>query len=146
VADSKSPRADRHTEIDWQEGTPTRVLVEPPRSTAPDPARQGGTLDPVSASYVVLRDAPPSDICGTTIDVFDGSRRSRLQLAAPVATEDGVACDGAYSRLQGEAHSLSDQREYPFRLFFRPAGADLMALDRIETETRIGLAVVERRR
>ena len=62
TATSKSPRALRKSRIEWKDGTPVKVSVEPPRDSAPDPAEQGGTLDPVSASLRLLRDAPASEI------------------------------------------------------------------------------------
>jgi len=145
IANSKSPRAERHTEIDWENGTPTRVSVEPPRKTAPDPAQQGGTLDPISAGVAILRDAAPDEICDASIDVFDGSRRSRLTLSKPVARDNAFICAGSYSRIEGEAHTLSSQREYGFEVVFRRNGSGVAQLERIETRTNFGLAVVERR-
>jgi uncharacterized protein DUF3108 len=145
AATSKSPRALRHTLIEWEDGTPVKVSVEPPRDSAPDPAQQAGTLDPVSASFRLLRDAPADAICDTTLDVFDGSRRSRLRLAPPVETADGLICDGAYARLEGEGHSLADLREFPFRIVFRRNGGGLAQLERIEAPTSFGSAVIERR-
>ncbi len=144
-ADSTSPRASRRTEIEWRDGAPVRVSVEPPRQYAADPARVAGALDPVSAGFALLRDNAPSEICDTTIDVFDGSRRSRLSLGKPVAAGAGVTCTGLYARLEGEAHSLSSQTEYPFTLTFTPTAAGQVQLQRIETRTRFGLAVVDRR-
>jgi hypothetical protein len=145
AANSKSLRAARRTEIDWQNGVPVRVSVEPPRSTAPDPAAQGGTLDPVSASFRLLRDAPADAICDTTLDVFDGSRRSRLRLTPPRQAEGGLVCDGTYARLQGEGHTLSSRREFPFRIVFRRNGEGTAQLQRIEAPTSFGNAVIERR-
>ena len=55
-ASSVSPRAARETRIDWENGTPVFVSVKPERSTSPDPSNQTGTLDPVSASFALLRD------------------------------------------------------------------------------------------
>lgn len=144
-ATSISPRAKRRTEIDWQGATPVRVSVEPPRKREPDPARMAGALDPVSAGFALLRDNAPDSVCNTRVDVYDGSRRSRLTLGAPVAGEGTLSCTGTYARLEGEPHSLSSQAEYPFRLVFRARGDGLMQLDRIETETRFGRAVVARR-
>jgi hypothetical protein len=144
-AKSVSPRAKRRTEIDWQGDTPVRVSVEPPRRQEPDPARMVGALDPVSAGFALLRDNQPEHVCDTRIDVYDGSRRSRLTLGAPVAGEGTLSCSGTYARLEGEAHSLSSQSEYPFTIRFRARGDGLMRLDRIETETRFGRAVVARR-
>ncbi len=145
IANSRSPRAERHTEIDWEKGTPTRVSVEPPRKSAPDPAQQGGTLDPISAGVAILRDAAPDAVCDASVDVFDGSRRSRLTLAKPVARDDALVCAGTYSRIEGEAHSLSSQREYGFEVVFRRNGSGIAQLERIEARTNFGLAVVERR-
>jgi hypothetical protein len=143
-ATSKSPRATRQTRIAWSDGTPVEVSVEPPRSTAPDPAEQTGTLDPVSAGFRLLREMPAAEVCDTTVDIFDGSRRSRLKLAPPVRSSDGVVCDGTFARIEGEAHSLTDVREFPFRISFAVVG-DLARLERIEAPTNFGQAVIERR-
>jgi hypothetical protein len=145
IATSKSPRALRHTRIDWEKGTPVSVSVQPPRSSAPDPAEQGGTLDPVSAGFRLLSAAPPDRICATTVDVFDGSRRSRLKLAAPAKSEAGLVCDGTYARIEGEANTLTSLREFPFRLVFAVNGAGLAELRRIEAPTNFGQAVLSRR-
>jgi hypothetical protein len=143
-ATSKSPRALRETRIDWAGGTPVKVSVEPPRSSAPDPAEQKGTLDPVSAGFKLLRPAPIDAVCNTTVEVFDGSRRSRLKVAAPVRSEGGIVCDGTFARLEGEAHSLTGSREFAFRIRFAVEG-DLARLERIEAPTDYGQAVVARR-
>ena len=144
---SKSPRRLRNTVIEWQDGRPVHVSVEPPRSSAPDPAAQAGTLDPVSAGFRLLRDAPASEICATTVDVFDGSRRSRLQLAAPEANGGGeYVCAGVFSRVEGEAHSAGQLDEFPFSMVFRENGAGLAQLERIEAPTKYGRAVISRRR
>jgi hypothetical protein len=144
-ATSRSPRALRETRIDWKGGTPVAVSVEPPRSTAPDPAAQGGTLDPVSAGFRLLRPVPPADLCSTTIDVFDGSRRSRLKLAAPSEGADGIVCQGTFARIEGESHNLIRGNEFPFRLVFARNGSGLATLERIEAPTSFGQAVISRR-
>jgi hypothetical protein len=144
AAVSKSPRALRETEIDWKDGTPVVVSVEPPRESAPQPDEQAGTLDPVSAGFRLLRTAPAETICNTTVDVFDGSRRSRLELGPPVADGDRLVCEGAYSRIKGEAHSLTKRREFPFQVVFSQNGAGLARLERIEAPTNFGTAVVSR--
>ena len=89
VAKSKSPRAIRDTDIAWEGGTPVSVSVEPPRGSAPEPSAQAGTLDPVSAGFAVLRAREPDRLCDTSVEVFDGSRRSRLKLGA-VERRDGA--------------------------------------------------------
>jgi hypothetical protein len=143
-ATSKSPRALRKTEIDWENGTPVMVSVEPPRSSAPDPAKQGGTLDPVSAGFRLFRTVPAEEVCDTSVRVFDGSRLSQLELAKPVANGDTLTCAGAFARVEGEAHSMADLRTFPFELVFRKDGGKAV-LERIEAPTNYGRAVLTRR-
>lgn len=145
LAESRSPRSDRTTLIEFEDGVPVRVSVEPPRSRQPDPASQAGTIDPVSAGYAILSDGTPETICGTTLDLFDGSRRSRLVIDAAAPGDDGYVCAGTYSRIEGEAHSASGDRDFPFRLVLKADGDGLHRVERIETRTRFGRAVVERR-
>ena len=144
-ANSKSPRAERRTVMDWKDGVPVNVSVVPPRGSAPDPATQGGTLDPVSAGLALLGDAVPGSVCDASVDVFDGSRRSRLSLGAPMARDGALVCTGAYSRIEGEAQSMSSQREFPFEVTFREGGDGVARLERVETRTQFGKAVLERR-
>ena len=144
VATSKSPRALRHSRIEWEDGTPVMVSVEPPRSSAPDPAAQTGALDPVSASVQLLRDAPADQICATTIDIFDGSRKSRLKVAEPVEKDGRLVCDGTFSRIEGEAHSMAERPEFPFSLVFVPNGDGMARLQQIEAPTNFGQAVIAR--
>jgi hypothetical protein len=144
-ANSKSPRAERKTVMDWRNGVPVSVSVVPPRGSAPDPATQGGTLDPVSAGLALLGDAAPDTVCDASVDVFDGSRRSRLSLGAPVAKDGALTCKGAYSRIEGEAQSMSSRREFPFEVTFREGGDGIARLERVETRTQFGKAVLERR-
>lgn len=145
TADSTSPRAQRRTEIEWDGPKPTKVSVEPPRKHQPDPARIFGALDPVSAGFALLRDAAPGAICDTQVEVFDGSRRSKLTVGKAAAVEGGFACAGTYARIEGEAHSVSDQASYPFTLTFVPVEGGAVTLERIETQTRFGQAVISRR-
>jgi hypothetical protein len=144
VATSKSPRALRHTKIGWERGVPVSVSVEPPRESAPEPAKQGGTLDPVSAGFRLFRSAPAEEVCDTTVDVFDGSRRSRLRLAKPAKDGEALVCAGTFARIEGEAHSMADLREFPFRLVFGPDGGGRYRLERIEAPTNFGQAVLSR--
>lgn len=146
VATSKSTRALRKTDIGWRGGVPVSVSVVPPRESAPEPAKQGGTLDPVSAGFRLFRTAGADAICDARVDVFDGSRRSRLSIAKPKPGADGLlVCDGTFARIEGEAHSMADLREFPFALVFGPAGDGLYQLERIEAPTNFGNAVLTRR-
>ena len=144
-ARSKTPRTDRRSAIDWQDGAPVNVVVEPPRKKAPDPAKQAGTLDPVSAGFAILRDRPRDQLCDKTLMVFDGSRVSRLRLDPETDAGDTITCRGNYARIEGEAHTLSSQREFPFELVFSKRANGDGRLERIQTDTNFGRAVLERR-
>ena len=144
-ARSKTPRTDRTSSIDWKNGAPARVSVNPPRKTSPDASKQGGTLDPISAGFAILRDRPRDELCDKTLMVYDGSRVSRLRLDPEVDAGDTITCAGNYARIEGEAHTLSNQREFPFELVFSKQPDGMGRLERIETDTSFGRAVLERR-
>lgn len=142
---SDSPRGRRTTRIDWENGVPARVTIEPPRENPPDPREQAGTLDPISAGFAMLRDGPAERMCDATVDIFDGSRRSRLTIGPRRAVEGGFTCAGTYARLRGEAHTLSSQSEFPFTLTFSETAGGMAMVRRIETSTNFGTAAMERR-
>ena len=134
--------------IDWLAGRP-QVLdyTAIPSETAapPDAAATEGTLDPVSAAFAVLRDLPRDQLCDKTLMVFDGSRLSRLRLEPARDAGATFTCEGKYARVEGEAHSLSSQREFPFQLVYAEQPDGVGRLQRIETRTNFGVATLERR-
>ncbi len=140
---SRSPRAERETRIEFEGGTPVSVSVEPPRSTSPDPASQAGTLDPISAGFAVLKDGPVEGICNKQVDIFDGSRRSRIALAPARESGGDLVCDGRYTRLEGEENTFSSS-DYGFQIVYSESDGHAR-LQRIETKTKFGAATVERR-
>lgn len=144
-ARSKTPRTDRRSSIDWKNGLPVNVQVDPARKHPPDPAKQAGTIDPISAGFAILRDRPVDDLCDKTLMVYDGSRVSRLRLGPEQVAGDSITCVGNYARIEGEAHTLSGQREFPFQLVFSRQPGDTGRLERIQTDTSFGRAVLERR-
>ncbi len=144
-ARSKTPRTDRTSSIDWKNGAPVNVSVIPPRKTSPDPAKQAGTLDPISAGFAILRDRPRDELCDKTLMVYDGSRLSRLRLDPETDAGDTITCVGNYARIEGEAHTLSNQREFPFTLVFSKQPDGMGRLEKIQTDTGFGRAVLERR-
>lgn len=145
TATSKSPRALRQSRIEWKNGTPVSVSVQPPRETAPEPSEQGGTLDPVSASFRLLRDAPAGSVCNVTVTVFDGSRLQRLEVGPAKRAGSELVCDGGYARLKGEASSMTSRRSFPFQIVFRADASGMARLERITAPTNFGQAVMQRR-
>lgn len=144
-AQSKSSRAIRQTTIDWKNGKPVSVSIEPPRSDNADPAEQGGTLDPVSAAFRLLRDVPKAEACGVTVDMFDGSRRSRLQVGPGRVEGSVLTCEGSYARMKGESLGSLDRNKFPFTLTFQIGADGIARVQRITAPTNFGSAVVARR-
>ena len=131
--------------IDGKNGAPAKVTINPPRDLKFEAAALRDTLDPVTATFALLRDGPAERMCGTRVELFDGSRRARITLGARKAEKGGFACAGTYARLEGEGNSLVSARDSAFTLRFTQ-GADGMArLRRVETSTSFGPATLERR-
>jgi hypothetical protein len=143
VAESRSARNERVTEIVFENGDPARITVEPPRSRPADPAAQAGTVDPVSAAFALLHDPSGEALCNSRINLFDGNRRSLLEVGRAQERDGGLVCNGRYARLSGDENPVTDE-ETGIRLFFHPGGGEV-ELQRIEVETRFGLAVARRR-
>ena len=145
TATSKSPRALRKSRIEWKDGTPVKVSVEPPRDSAPDPAEQGGTLDPVSASLRLL-----ARRAGERGLQHDGHGLRRLAgLAAQGGGRrwrrtGGWSAPAPTPASKGEASSMVGAREFPFSITFGRTSDGMATLERIEAPTNFGQAVVAR--
>ncbi len=139
TATSRSPRALRHTRIDWENGAPAYVAVDPPRADTVDPGSAAGSLDPVSALIRLFGD---NGACDTAFEVFDGSRRVRLTLGKPRETDGRITCDGDYLRLGGEPLTPIDPPECPFELVYRQGANGRASLETIRIPTRFGQAVI----
>ena len=82
--------------MEYVNGVPQLKVYDPPqepRARDVDPATQGGTLDPMTTIYALLRDVPRDAVCDVSLAIFDGRRQSALATAAPQA--DGHRSDGA---------------------------------------------------
>ena len=145
VARSRSTRSERETEIVFENGQPARVTVTPPRSNQVDPAAQAGTVDPVTAAFGLLLNDRAESVCNQRIDLFDGSRRSQIVVGRAEQRDGRLVCNGVYTQVAGEAHAVADRRETGFRLIYRPNGDGSVAIERIETPTRFGMAVLTAR-
>lgn len=100
-----------------------------PGDTPLDPAREGGTLDPLTAMFAALHDQPAEALCRVNVTVFDGARRSEIVMAARSDAGDGtVTCSGTYRRLGGfSARELERQTVFPFTVTYAPGGGRMQA-------------------
>ncbi|MEL7027189.1 MAG: DUF3108 domain-containing protein, partial [Pseudomonadota bacterium] len=76
---------DRKTDlsITYQSGVPNPPVFVPPRQTDRpdvDPADQAGTLDLLTALFVLFRDTPADMLCSFSAPIYDGARRTSIAL------------------------------------------------------------------
>lgn len=139
----------RDFEIRYRAGTPVSVASNPPRTPKDrdvDPAKQGGTIDPLTALYAVLRDVAPDQACRLDVKMFDGARRSQVQLSAPRPKGKGVTCAGEYRRLEGfSAREMAEKSRFPFTLTYAPTEDGRLRVVEISTETILGKGHLKRR-
>ncbi len=135
--------------MDYVNGVPQVKSYDPPqerRATDLDPGTQGGTLDPMTALYTVLREAPANEVCRVDVFMFDGRRRSQVVTSNPRADGADIECDGEYRRIAGFKDSQMAKRTvFPFTLTYSPTGNGTYQLTRVVFETLYGKAVLNRR-
>jgi hypothetical protein len=137
-------------EMRYSRGVPQIKSYDPPREAGEaglDPATQGGTVDPLTAMFAVLRDAPEGQECNVALTLFDGERRSLVQLGAPQAGKDGgLTCPGEYRRLEGfSAEDMAERTRFPFTLTLSAPADGLRRATEVRMETLYGRAVMTRR-
>lgn len=124
-ARSSGGRSARETVLAYdRRGVPQVVtLVDDPRPGAPpvDPAGQGGSVDPLTLTWALLRDIPADRACQLDLRVFDGQRAARMQQRPGAVTEGQVECLGTYSRVAGyPPEDLAKRRDFDFAVTYRP--------------------------
>lgn len=123
----------------------TYASPDEPGRDAPPPQTQGGTVDPLTAVYDLLRDVPLDRACQTDVMIFDGKRQSRIT-SAHAGTQDGLpVCSGRYERLLGfTPDEVARHRKFDFTLTYRRVG-DHLQVDRVSFGSIYGKAVIDRR-
>ncbi len=129
--------------------TPKLVEYAPERAareTDVNPAKQHGAVDLISSAYMILRDVPREQLCGKSVQMFDGRRRSQIREGKPIITGDKARCSGYYQRLAGFSESeMAEQTTFPFMLFYEMQKDGNYRLMSIETESVVGSAKMVRR-
>jgi Protein of unknown function (DUF3108) len=135
--------------MEYRKGVPQIKSYDPPREPSPDdlnPAKQGGTVDPLTALYATLRDVAKGQECKVALQMFDGRRRSQITLSGRKAAGDTVTCNGEYRRVAGySAEDMAEKTRFPFVLTYSPADGDRMRVTEVRTETLYGTATLTRR-
>ena len=134
--------------MEYVGGVPQVKSYDPPqerRKRDVDPATQGGTVDPMTAIFALLRDVPRSEVCTLDVPVFDGRRASHVTTAAPKTRGDRIVCDGEYRRVAGfSSRQMREMTRFPFSITYAPAG-DRYRVERIAIDTLYGRATLDRR-
>lgn len=139
--DVDTGRRQIQSELAYDAGVPRILALAPPEPAHPwdiAAADQGGTLDPMSALYTLLRPRAETP-CGQVLDLFDGRRHSRLRVEAAHVSGDAAQCSGAYIRVGGYSPTeLQDYQALAFSLDYQRDADGDWQLARIVTHTPYG--------
>jgi hypothetical protein len=134
--------------MEFVRGVPQVKSYDPPqerRANDVDPATQGGTVDPMTAIYALLRDVPRDQVCTLSVPIFDGRRASRVTTSGPRADGERIRCEGEYRRVAGFSdRQMREKTRFPFSITYAPAG-DRYHVERIAIDTLYGRATLDRR-
>lgn len=135
--------------MEYRNGVPQVKVYNPPRepgSGGLDPAKQGGTVDPLTAMFAALRDVPAADACDLTLQLFDGKRRSLVTIGPLTASAEGATCAGEYRRVAGFSDSdMAEKTRFPFTLALEQAGDGKLQVTEITMDTLYGKGRMKRR-
>jgi Protein of unknown function (DUF3108) len=133
----------------YKGGVPQVKVYNPPRAAAPgdvNPADMGGTVDPLTALYAVLRDVPQDQACRLKVGMFDGKRSSQVVLSQPETADGNVTCAGEYRRLKGfSADDMAEKQRFAFRLTYAPAENGMLRVTEVSMDTLYGKGSLTRR-
>ena len=111
--------------ITYRWGSPVQTEKSPPArvgSPRASIAEQGGTLDILTSTYMVLRTSPETELCEREFFMFDGTRRTKIELGPKQHEDDAISCDCTYYRIDGFSEKdMAEQVEFPFRLEYGPS-------------------------
>ena len=131
----------------YRDGVPTVTRTPPPRKPpkfAADPGKQGGTVDPMTAAYAILRDRPADLACDLAIQMFDGRRRADIRLVGGEAVPGGLSCRGEYRRVEGfSPEELAEKPVWPFTVSYRAAGG-VLQVEEVRVPTTFGAVRIRR--
>ncbi|MBM9594345.1 DUF3108 domain-containing protein [Roseitranquillus sediminis] len=135
--------------MEYRSGVPQLKRYSPPREPDEDdldPSGQGGTVDPMTAIWALLRTVPQDEACGFAAPMFDGARRSWIGLGEPQRQDGAILCTGEYRRVAGFSdREMREKSRFPFRVTYRPVPGGLWRIERVEMDTLFGTGVMVRR-
>jgi len=140
---------DRAVGFRYRNGVPQ--ITPPPIGSRPahaaDPAGQGGTLDPMTVIYAMLRDRPKELMCQLDADFFDGRRRANVRYVKMTPLKGGkYLCEGQYRRLLGFSHKeLREKPFWPISVYYAPLSDGSYRVTEMRFHTNFGSLRLGRR-
>lgn len=133
----------------WSKGRPNVDAYTPGREPRPydiKPSAQKGTMDLLSSLHSVFEDSTKAELCGRTIPMFDGRRRTKLTLSKPNFSGVKGICKGTYSRVAGfSPEDMKERVNFPFTLLYEQQDDGNYRLKSLSTTTTFGKASLVRR-
>lgn len=126
-------------------GAPRLTTDDTPRDYWVPPAKQAGSLDPLTTAYELLRDRTGETPCVLDALYGDGARMGRVSSTPQSTGRTEVTCSGVYERRGGFSRKeLKEGTQFPFTLTYRRAGT-LWELTHMQIDSRHGRAQLVRR-
>lgn len=136
-------------QMEYVAGVPQVKVYDPPqerREGDVDPATQGGTLDPMTAIFALVRSKSRDEVCDLDVFLFDGRRRSQVVTNTPQADGDTIECSGALRRVAGYSRRELERRsQFPFEMTYERNAAGTYDVTRVSVQTLLGRATLRRR-
>ncbi len=100
-------------------------------------------LDPLSATFKLLRPVAKKDVCNYKQDIYEGRRLSRIELGKPVLNEkkNTISCGGSYTRVDGYPPDLmKKQTKFDFTITYDELEDGMFQVQNFVSETTFGRA------
>ena len=134
--------------MDYVRGAPTvagQKFGDNNGVTPVDPATQQDTLDPLSATFALLRTQPLEGACQVDRFQFDGERRTRIVMTSLSQDGEVWVCSGQFLRLEGySARDLRRSGVVDVSVRYDRVGEDLVATSAEFTSLRGVLRLTRR--
>jgi hypothetical protein len=140
-----------HTDVvvEWKNGLPNMTRHEPPlkpKPHHPDPSKERGAIDSLTALYATLRELPPELACTGSWDLFDGRQGATLRLHSPKKVGEKLECKGEYRRRSGfTQQELNDRVVFPFDILYEPRSTGKLRVSELTTASIFGTVRMVRR-
>lgn len=108
--------------IRWSGKTPIVEKYAPQRVKRPydiNPSAQANTKDLLTSAYAVFKTVSADKLCNVTHKMFDGRRRTQINLGTPKISGKIATCNGTYKRVAGfSPNQMQKKVNFPFTMYY----------------------------